>query len=236
VIYPRYQEGFGALPSSFVERAVNSIHDAVSRLQSDGTVVPQLDKLGFVGHSMGAIMSANIAQNAERHNLPAPLCLFLAEPTFEPILGRYDQIPRDTLMVIVVGSEVKRDRTAQRILAGSTRIAPFNKNYVALASDLHGNPPLISDHFAPCAMDTRKQSPGESARSEWHGRTRDTLDYYGYWKICDGLFDAAFRGMNREYAFGNTAEVRFMGHWSDGRAVEPATVLSLPDSEEPTIR
>jgi acetyl esterase/lipase len=232
VIYPRYQEGFGTLPNSFVDHAVSAIHDATARLVSAGTIRPQLDRLAFVGHSMGAIMSANIAQNAGRYDLPAPRCLFLAEPAFEPILSRYDQIPLDTLLVVVVGSDVKRDAAAQRILTGTTRIPSSNKNYVALASDLHGSPPLISDHFAPCAADEVIQSTSKSLRNEWHGRTRDALDYFGYWKICDGLLDAAFHGVHREFAFGDTPEVRFMGKWSDGIPVEPAIVLPISDATD----
>jgi pimeloyl-ACP methyl ester carboxylesterase len=229
VIYPRYQEGFGTLPSSFVEHAVSAIHDALGRLQSGGVTRPELDKVAFVGHSMGAIMGANIAQNVRRHDVPAPRCLFLAEPTFEPILGRYDQIPPDTLLVVVVASDVKRDASARKILTGTTRIAPSNKNYVALASDLHGNPPLISDHFAPCASEEIEPARAKSARSDWRGRTRDALDFFGYWKLCDGLLDAAFEGVHREFALGNTPEVRFMGRWSDGTPVEQAIVLPIVD-------
>jgi acetyl esterase/lipase len=232
VIYPRYQEGIGTLPNAFVDHAVSAIHDALGRLASAGTIQPQLDRFAFVGHSMGAIMSANIAQNPDHHKLPAPKCLFLAEPAFEPILGRYDQVRSETLLVIVVGSDVKRDAAAQRILSGTTRVPSSNKNYVALASDLHGNPPLVSDHFAPCAADEFVQSQSKSSRNEWRGRTKDALDYFGYWKICDGLLDAAFLGVHREFAFGNTPEVRFMGMWSDGTPVEPAAVLPITDSTE----
>jgi pimeloyl-ACP methyl ester carboxylesterase len=206
---------------------VSAIRDAVARLESSGTIQLQLDRWAFVGHSMGAIMSANIAQNADRHHLPTPRCLFLAEPAFEPILGRYDQIPPETLLVVVVGNDVKRDPTAERILAGTIRIAASNKNYVALLSDLHGSPPLISDHFAPCAVEDSGHSESRSARNEWRGRTRDTLDYFGYWKICDGLLDAAFHGTHREFALGDTPEVRFMGKWSDGTPVEPAIILPI---------
>src|SRR5262245_15616854 len=219
VIYPRYQDRLGTLPNSFVDHAVGAIRDGLARLESADTVQPDRDKLAFVGHSMGAIMSANIAQNAGRFQLPAPRSLFLAEPTFEPILGHYDQVPQETLLVVVVGADVKRDATAQRILAGTTRVPLVNKNYVALPSDLHGNPPLISDHFAACAAEELDGSRPTSSRSDWRGRTRDALDFYGYWKLCDGLIEAAFDGVHREFALGDTPEVRFMGRWSDGEPV-----------------
>lgn len=235
VIYPKYQDGLGSLPNSFADNAVAAVHDAIAKLRA-GSVQPDLDHLAFVGHSMGAIMSANIAQNPTRFDLPAPKCLFLAEPAFEPILGRYHQIEPATLIVVVVGSDAKRDGSAQRILCGSTRVPATNKNYVALASDLHGTPPLISDHFAPCSAETLDGSRGKVKGTEWQGRTRDVLDHFGYWKICDGLIDAAFRGVNREYALGDSQELRFMGTWSDGTPIEPARVLPIVDPAESASR
>ena len=52
----------------------------------------------------------------------------------------------------------------------------------------------------------------------------DALDFYGTWKLLDGLTDAAFHGTHREYALGNTAQQRFMGKWSDGVPVKELIV------------
>jgi acetyl esterase/lipase len=228
VVYPRFQENLRSLPSGFADHAVIAIRDAISQTQA-GEVQPDLEKLAFVGHSMGAIMSANIAQNAARLNLPAPRALFLAEPAFEPIVANYDQIPAETLLVIAVGADVKRDSSTLRILQGSTRIPNENKNYVALPSDLHGNPPLISDHFAPCAADQFDDAMANKPRNQWRGRTRDALDYLGYWKLCDGLLDAAYFGRNRHYALTDSPELRFMGLWSDRTPVKEAVIMEWND-------
>jgi hypothetical protein len=59
-------------------------------------------------------------------------------------------------------------------------------------------------------------------------RTLDALDFYGTWKLLDGLTDAAFYGRNRNYALGNTPEQRFMGTWSDGVAVKELMVIDHP--------
>lgn len=48
----------------------------------------------------------------------------------------------------------------------------------------------------------------------------DALDYYGYWKLFDGLTDCAFRRTNCNYALSGTAEQRYMGKWSDGVPVK----------------
>jgi acetyl esterase/lipase len=235
VIYPRYQESLRSVPKEFADNAVVAIREAIARLRS-GDIQPDLERLAFVGHSMGAIMSANIAQHASRLELPTPRALFLAEPSFEPIVGNYDQVHPSTLLVVAVGADVKRDSSARKILRGSTLVPTENKNFVALPSDVHGNPPIISDHFAPCAADSTGASATKSPRNEWRGRTRDTLDYYGYWKLCDGLLDAAFFDRNREYALSDSPELRFMGLWSDGTPVREATVLDFDDKPNTAAR
>ena len=52
----------------------------------------------------------------------------------------------------------------------------------------------------------------------------DVFDYYAYWKLFDGLSDAAFHGKNRKYALGDTPEQKFMGNYSDGRPFEELVI------------
>jgi acetyl esterase/lipase len=59
-------------------------------------------------------------------------------------------------------------------------------------------------------------------------RLSNALDYYGFWKLFDGLCDAAFYGKNREYALGNASKQRFMGLWSDGTPVKELIVTDTP--------
>jgi hypothetical protein len=42
--------------------------------------------------------------------------------------------------------------------------------------------------------------------------------------LLDGLLDAVFRGVHREYALGDTPEQRNMGRWSDGIPVRQLIV------------
>lgn len=58
--------------------------------------------------------------------------------------------------------------------------------------------------------------------------TTDALDWYGYWRVADGLLDACFEGRNREFALGDGPEVRRMGTCSDGTPVTPLEVRPLP--------
>jgi acetyl esterase/lipase len=225
VLFPRYQASLRDLPKQMTGHAVNAIRSGIDRLQT-GPVRPDLTRVAFVGHSLGAIMSANIAGRAERYDVPRPAALFLAEPTFAPALGSYDQIAPDTLLAVVVGADVKRDASAMRILQGSSLVPPSNKLYVAIPSDHHGSPPLVSDHFAPCAAERLGDTAGE-VDDEWRLRTRDALDYFGYWRRADALLDAAFAGQHRDLALGDSPQLRFMGAWSDGTPVREAIVRSF---------
>lgn len=230
VIYPRYQDGLGVRPGEFVSNAVAAIRQACELMALEHAIQMDLERVAFIGHSMGAVMAANMAQDIERLQLPVPRALFLAEPAFEPLLNDYQQIARDTLILVTVGADVKRDATAQRILMNSTQVPATNKNFVALPSDSHGTPPLVSDHFAPCAFEPLAERFTSFKINDWGDRSRNALDYYGYWKLCDGLLDAAFFGRNRQYALEDSPELRFMGHWSDGTPVREAMILAIPSS------
>jgi dienelactone hydrolase len=52
----------------------------------------------------------------------------------------------------------------------------------------------------------------------------DALDYYGYWRLCDELLDAALRGADRKGLFDPTPQQRSMGVCSDGVPVKELIV------------
>ncbi len=79
--------------------------------------------------------------------------------------------------------------------------------------------------------DSNRGKPLQSSSNEEGAAVTGTvnaLDYYGFWKLFDGLCDAAFYGKNRNYALGDTPEQRFMGRWSDGPPVKELTVTDKP--------
>jgi pimeloyl-ACP methyl ester carboxylesterase len=171
-------------------------------------------------------------------------------------LADLSQIPADTLLLTVTGDRdhLVRDIDAKRIFNESSHVALTNKNFVTLVSDDHGQPALKATHMAPVAWaqmpdgtrqtnSTAEEPLREKLRqriAERRGgdddmpnfnnsdRTLDTLDFYGTWKLFDGLTDAAFYGRNRSYALGNTPEQRFMGVWSDGVRVKELVVTDHP--------
>jgi dienelactone hydrolase len=254
VIYPRYQSNLLTPIRDFLPNTLNAIKDSLNRLQTEpGHVRPDLTRFAAVGHSLGGLLAANVAALASESKLPQVRAMMSVEPgiTDAPInipLADLKKIPADTLLLAVAGDQdtLVRDTDAKRIYYESTRVPASNKDFITLVSDSHGRPALQASHRAPTAID-RSYDSGEGASgtpAENSNRVGDApqtdrrarletmmvnaLDFYGTWKLFDGLCDAAFYGMNREYALGNTPQQRFMGIWSDGVPVKELKVTDKP--------
>jgi pimeloyl-ACP methyl ester carboxylesterase len=248
VIVPRYQADLRTPVRDFTANALAATQRALDALRTPGHVAPDERGLVFAGHSMGGLVSANLAARAAKGELPPPLALMAVEPgktwpEASPIAFELDDLsvlPNSLLLLAVVGDDddFVREVDARKVYLGASAVPRANRDYVRLMSDDHGAPTLVADHRAPTA-------PGQVAGSEPLARpsfgprlgarddsslgdrgpmVTDALDYYGTWKLLDGLLDAVFRGVNREYALGGTAEQRFMGRWSDGVPVRELSV------------
>ena len=256
VVYPRYQASLLTSITDFTPNTLHAIKDAITRLQTEpGHVKPDLKKFATVGHSLGGILAANVAALASESGLPRVSAVMSVEPgiTESPInipLADLKKIPAETLLLAVAGDQdtLVRDYDAKRIYYESTRVPASNKDFITLVSDSHGTPGLQASHRAPTAMDKAYDSGegfGGGPAQAIGGRTIDAarqtdrrdrletmminaLDFYGIWKLFDGLCDAAFYGKNREYALGNTPQQRFMGVWSDGVPVKELKVTDKP--------
>jgi pimeloyl-ACP methyl ester carboxylesterase len=223
-----------------------------------GHVRPDVDRVAAVGHSLGGLLAASVSALAAEERLPTIRALMAVEPgiTRAPInvpLADLKKIPAKTLLLTIAADRdtLVAEEDAKRIYYESTRVATDDKDFIRLVSDERGQPGLIANHRAPTAPDTfydngegdwtRLQqtlgSPGQdSARAEGGQSVPESpripainaIDYYGLWKLFDGLCDAAFYGRNREYALGNTPQQRFMGKWSDGVPVKELVVTDKP--------
>lgn len=165
-------------------------------------------------------------------------------------LADLKKIPGETLLLALAGDQdtLVRDTDAKRVYYESAGVRAENKNYITLVSDAHGTPALQASHRAPTAIDKSYDNGEEvgggpagqnrvggppsrqnatlpsSSRDRLESTVVNALDFYGTWKLFDGLCDAAFYGRNREYALGNTPQQRFMGVWSDGVPVKELKV------------
>lgn len=253
VVYPRYQASLLTPIREFIPNTLAAVKDALRRLQTErGHVTPDFNRFATVGHSLGGLLAANISALASESKLPRVRAVMAVEPgiTEAPInvpLADLKKIPADTLLLAVAGDQdtLVRDADAKRIYYESTRVSADNKDFVMLVSDTRGQPTLLASHRAPTAMDKSYDSgegvsgapaggPDSVGDTRISRRVRpetmmvNALDYYGTWKLFDGLCDAAFTGKNREYALGNTPQQRFMGVWSDGVPVKELKVTDKP--------
>ncbi|MFH0889108.1 MAG: alpha/beta hydrolase [Planctomycetota bacterium] len=219
VVFPRYQADLQTQPKLFIPNAINAIKDAIKRLQGEGHISPELDRFGMVGHSMGGIITANIAALAKSERLPEPKAIMIVQPGATTVieLAELSKISSSTLMLNVVGDNdrVVGDNDAKKILEESTLIPAENKNLVIVVSDYYGKPALVANHFSPIGF----------SGSPRHSPNVNALDYYAYWKLFDALTNCAFYGKDSEYALGNTSQQRYMGKWSDGTPVKELVVI-----------
>ncbi|AEO74373.1 alpha/beta hydrolase fold domain-containing protein [Pseudomonas aeruginosa] len=255
VVYPRYQPDLKTPNADFLDNAAGALGDALRRLQAGELGVrPRLNQVAYLGHSAGGLLAANLAAASERLKLPAAKALMVVEPgksqgkRWDGVAQeRLSGLAKGTLLLAVCGDEDSHVACtdAKRIYRQSRHIPPSDKNLLLLRSDRHGAPPLLANHAAPTAPVFGPQYPKEED-SDWlldrvekrlevqqaEGRYTghdplviDALDWYGTWKLFDGLTDAAFYNRNRQYALGATPEQTGMGQWSDGTPVKPIKVL-----------
>jgi len=257
VVYPRYQTGRRYPPGKIAPNAAQAVKNAIACLRNGRHVQPETDKTAVVGHSAGGQTAANLAVLAKSSGLPEPKAVMCVEPGKSwnkrelsriPLLD-LSLIPKDVLLLTVAGDKdnIASDVDARRIIRESVHVPRRNKNFVLVVSDAHGRPSLTADHFAPCAVSESydsaekqdRKKPGifsSTAENELlepvietrSNATVNALDYYGFWKLFDGLCDAAFYEKDREYALGNTPEQRRMGKWSDGTPVKEMIVSDNP--------
>ena len=209
--------------------AQRALRESWKKLNDTGPVVPAGERIVWVGHSLGAALAAKLASDSANLGLPPPGALLLVQPGGVRWVGLSDLggLPVDTLVSIVVGDvdRVARDRGARFIMDRLAHMPASNVELVTIRTDRRSRPPLVADHFSPLsAVPSFPPAPADEVRRPRHrNRSKrlapDALDYYGYWKLCDGLLDAVFRGRNLEYARGGTQQQRFMGRHSDGAPV-----------------
>lgn len=218
VIYPQYQENLTSPSSDFTPNAIGAVKLALERLKVGRRKI-DLSKFAILGHSEGAIISANMAALAKEEGLPQPKAVMCVQPAASWIntkLEDMSKIPQGTLLLALASDRdnIAFKIDAKKIFTEAINIPSEDKNLIIMPSDTYGLPKLIADHFAPCGT-----KDWVKMKDKWWSNV-DALDYYGFWKLFDGLRDAAFLQKNREYALGNTSEQKFMGVWSDGQKVK----------------
>ncbi|MGH2533514.1 MAG: alpha/beta hydrolase fold domain-containing protein [Thermomicrobiales bacterium] len=231
VLYPDYQTPtpLAVAPEEFLPNVVTAVRHALAQLERGDRAPIDPSKVAVVGHSMGGILAVNLASIAEGAGLPTPKAIMPIEPGgcrecgtgppgFGAPLADLSRIPASTYAIVVVGEEdnVVGDTGARLIWSGMTAVPFDRRDLIRINSDRYGEPALIADHFMPLTGSVLG--------------TLDALDWYGTWKLFDGLTACAFENIGCDEALGGTSFQRWMGEWSDGTPVTPADVTDDPDA------
>lgn len=241
VIYPRYQESTLTPAPEMLAAAQRAVQAGLAEIERTSPGNLGEHSLAWVGHSLGGTIATMLSANWGLYELPITSLLMVVEPGGDArlALGDLSGMPADALVLVVTGDRdrVAGDRTGRHIFAGLAHLPRENIDFVTLRSEDRLNPPLEANHMAPLARIAGFPPDSEPTNSRLQIRrdagavdryAPDALDYYGTWKLLDGLLDAAFRGVHREFALGGRQAQRFMGVLSNG---EPLTPL-LVESEE----
>ena len=217
VVYPRY--GWFWNPWEYEQNAINSLRNALDRLEEPGHVAPELEHFAVAGHSLGGILSLRIANRVVSEGLPVARAIVLHDGAgaitpaypFMP-LDDLDQIDASAYLVVVIAESSSDDENAlgvvRRAWLNTPQIARDQRNGLLVRSDDYGEPDLVSDHLGV------------------NGPLVDAVDWFGYWKPTVAILHAAFYGTDAEHVLGEGPEVREMGSWSDGEPVVKIGVAS----------
>lgn len=234
VIYPRYQRNLMfPRPNGFAPNATKAIREALQFLINRAMPAVNTDKMIYVGHSYGGVISADIAIHYEKYKVPKPAAIMLVSPGTSWLSGgrlkSYMGMPADTKVVILTSEydEVVGDEFAWKVF----REAVHTPDRILLNQlpDHHGTPEILATHNQAYCVDQDFDSGvrNYTAKRALRITQTDAVDYYAYWRTFDALLDCVRMGERCTLALGGTEEQRSLGNWSDGQAVQPLEV-TLP--------
>jgi pimeloyl-ACP methyl ester carboxylesterase len=257
VIYPVYQDSATTSPQVVTSNAIEADRAAVSWIEDNEGLLPDPGRILYVGYSMGAAISLNLAIRPDHFGLPAPNALLLLAPgdayhvtkgdAAKSIIGQVETLPDSLPVAVMTGSADTTIGlpTARLLFARMCGIRPDRRVLMVLPSDQHGGTEVHSGHGAPGAPDSRYDfaSGEENFPRTFSGHegfeasaSLNQLDYYGFWKVLDALVDSLPTHSLPDVVFGQgTPEQLFLGAWPDGTAYKPIQLENpcLPSPAKP---
>ncbi len=229
VIFPRYQSTLLTSPSTFTSNVAVAINRAFKEIASNpGWPQPIKSKLVYVGHSYGAVISANLALSPNTYGVPAPRAIILACASTgnapQGAASSYKMMSSKLKMLLITEED---DNTAgptfsEMLYNSTTYIPAANKSYVTHMADNYGYPAITAEHGEAAATDMTYDSGQRNAiiNLSFSSTRIDATDYFCYWKLTDALMDCVFNKQGCETAMGKTEAQKNMGNWSDGTPVK----------------
>ncbi len=162
VIHCRYQDSALTPSFFFTSNTITAVKAALTELAKTGHVKPDTKRFAIAGHSVGGLLTANLAAACAENSLPEPRALMSVQPGRSMKTGRglgvpmenLSKIPKDALLLCITGEHdsICGDTDARRIMEESTGIPAERKNLVMLTTDTHGRPAMSGSHLSPCSI------------------------------------------------------------------------------------
>lgn len=161
VIWPRYQKDYTTPPPQFTPNALDAVKRAFAELEHEVHAKPDRNRFAIAGHSVGGLLTANLASIATANGLPEPRAMMPVQPGISSTgvrdwpgvpLESFAGMPKTAQMIVVVGDQDRLvgQNDGKRI----HRFSPLpaeRKHFFVMQSDQHGLPGLIADHLSPLA-------------------------------------------------------------------------------------
>ncbi|WP_291911148.1 hypothetical protein [Chitinophaga sp. CB10] len=233
VIFPRYQATLVTTPAIYTSNAAAAISRALKVIAANPSwPQPIKGKYAYIGHSYGAVVSANLALTPVTYGVPGTKALVLACPGTgnapQGAASSYKNMSSRIKMLLITEEYDNRAGTtfSDMLYKATTYITAANKNYIIHQADDHGTPAISANHGEAASTDMFFDSGQRNAviSASFTGTRTDATDYYCYWKLADALLDCALYQKGCDTALGRSAAQLYMGQWSDGTAVRPLLV------------
>jgi pimeloyl-ACP methyl ester carboxylesterase len=247
VIYPGY--GHPLRPQKWSGNAANALNYALEFLEQGDHVRPDRSRVGFVGHSIGAILALHLAQGnaaSAKPFIPQPRVIVsldaagitsLAWPYISIDKDRLRRLPDETWILLVMAEESYQYRLKDPHQCRTDKIPPGKYcNAFAVNRLAYRQTPQISDHRKAAVMIPSDQEGDVELRSEhnavqsscgFRGKPIDAVDYWGYWRLTVGALEQVLLGNSALNVFADSEPRRAFGVWSTGRPVRPIVSLDL---------
>lgn len=244
VVYPVYQDDRSS-PQTVMKQAAQADLAALRALRERYPDLVDESKTVYMGYSIGAAISINLALDPAHYALPPPRGLLLIAPgdahhvahdaQGASIYGNVENLPANLPTVLVSGlADTSIGVPTARKLA--KRLCHVQqRGLIMFPSDTDGERHIAAGHGSPGAPDGRYDFPDPRApisatasippRAGFEASgSLNLLDYYGYWRLATHMVDIASGKELSVDLFGDNAENRFLGLWPSGKPYASAQI------------
>ncbi|WP_126979293.1 alpha/beta hydrolase [Saezia sanguinis] len=245
VIYPVYQDSEHTPPPLVTDNAGYANRQALNVLSQEFGLIPRPGQTLYYGFSVGSAISINLALNAEHYGLPPADAMMLVSPGdayhadngrwTQSIYGPVEMLPADLPVVIITGEDDDIGLpTARKLAARLCHIPREHRIMLVVPSSSYNGRKVMAGHGSPGAPDSRYNFSLQrydfpralQGLPEYEvSASLNQLDFYGYWKIADGLLDGLKSGSFAATVFGDGTDQQLsLGFWGDGMALNPMKI------------